>query len=115
MQIGLGSEPVQNETHVPAPVSGSTSQQIECISQSSMPLSPFPTTVQGSPTSAASSAMVEQRVAFQVGSPSCDHGMHFWPTGQSSLQIEHSMIDVFASDGGMKPRLSTPFVLELDV
>jgi hypothetical protein len=49
-QNGASGLPSQKPTHTPMLSLGSTSQHIDAMSQSSMPLTPLPSTVQVSPT-----------------------------------------------------------------
>src|SRR5690349_22066213 len=89
---GSSADPAQNDTQVPASVSGSTSQHIEWMSQSSTPESALSTAVHGSPTACGASATGVQIVSFHELPPSFANGMHFIPTGQSRSQIEQPVI-----------------------
>jgi hypothetical protein len=97
-QLGLDSGPLQNGTQVPWFVWGSTSQHIENASQSSIPETPDPSTMQGSPGPAGSGAMGEHRVAFHAPIPVASHGMHFSPCMQGSpVHKSHSRAEGVSS------------------
>src|SRR5688500_14082153 len=82
-QTGPSSPGWHIATQVPSLVSTSTSQHIAPSAQLSMPLTPEPSTVHGSPGASGSGSIGEQRVAFHEVPPSSAHGMHFSSSGQS--------------------------------
>ena len=64
---------------------------IELVSHESMPLTPEPSTVHGSPGASGLGSSGEHFVAFQELPPSFAHGMHFSPFGQSCAHTSHSI------------------------
>jgi hypothetical protein len=86
----LTGEPSHIATHTPCSVSASTLKHIACSWQSSMPLTPLSSTVHGSPGAFAKSTICTHLRLFHDALPSAN-GMHFWPGGQSSRNVLHSV------------------------
>jgi hypothetical protein len=101
---------LQNGTHVPSFVLGSTFQHIENASQSSMPDVGEPSTVHGSPGPTGSGTNGEHFVEFQASPPPSAYGMHFSPRWHG-MPVHRSHSGEETSPGSMKV-LSGP--LEVD-
>jgi hypothetical protein len=74
--------------HVPTP-SSPAKKQIKPRSQLSTPVRNGCSNVHGSSSCPGSRAISTQRVAFQIGPPSSEYGMHFSPGGQSCAYRSH--------------------------
>ncbi|MEM6291499.1 MAG: hypothetical protein AAGA54_09550 [Myxococcota bacterium] len=68
-----------------------------------MPETEDPSTVHGSPGMLGSGATGTHFVALQALPPSFAYGMHFSPTGQSSIHTEHACALPNASSGIKNP------------